>query len=1480
MNNITEERYSNHEWGPAYRSHGTRKNRSRFAEVVMMLRDKQKLQEQASTVWDRSLFILKRTNWIRRMATYITDSKFFEIFMILTIIANCIVLALEEHLPNNDKNTRTQELMKSEIFFLAIYLSEAVLKITSKGFFFGKGAYFKDHWNKLDLLVVVAGFVEYFMSNLDVDLTLLRMARVFRALKLISGIPHMKLVATTILRSVSSLLPVLFLVGLSVLIFAILGMDYYKGAFNRACFESEQMFCNKERICHYEMADERPCQKDTDGSGHHCTGNTTCRRYWKGPNDGITSFNNIGLALLTVFQCLTMEGWTDVYYLTNDAKGVWLNWLYFVPLVMFCAFFMMNLVLGILKGVFTREREKMQLEKEMVMNDGLMSKNAIRNYFQWINKGEKSFHEECRSEAEGARKDCGPEMIRVLYIRGAVESKAFFWGSMACVAANTIIAATEHYNQPQWLGDTQCILEIFFVVLFSIEVLMRIIAHGYRQYLFSKMNVFDLLVLVASIVELSIRTRGGNNGLKCSVFRALRLLRVFEKTRYKRNIDTLVQVMIDSKSSVLSLLFLLFLFLFLAAVIGMQLFGGRFNFIEGRPAAHFDSFPKALLTVFQIVTGEDWNSVMFNGIRAYGGIDGVGVSVAIFFIVVVLFGNYTLLNVFFAIAVDSLAEAKDREDESKCKPNIDRGEHGQNSAKSRTILNAECLNPDRSLFLLNKTNKFRICVSKAVNHKHFETLVMVCIVLSSITLAAEDPTTGHNSLLNQILYWVDVIFAVIFTLEMMLKIIDMGLLLHRGSYLRNGWNCIDCVIVIASLVSLSIRNSSVNSIKIFRILRVLRIFKTINKFPGLKSACVMFIKSIKSVGPLLFIYVLMQVIFAIMAVQLLQGKLFYCNDSTKLTRDQCRGQYIDYTKYQMGKLEVLDREWRRRDFHFDDVFEAMTTLFVITTGEGWPDIFDSAVSSAGVDRGPSQSEDKLIAAFFVVYIVIAPFFFLNVFIAMITVAFQSEDVNKKKKSGLTERQENCILYVVRAEPDHARFIPKDASWIRQKLWRIVISDRFENLILLLVVLNTICLVMEYEDQPPTYSTALWYSNLAFVIIFFVEAALKIFVLRKNYFSDNWNKIDFVIVVGSVIDVVLDLLKIQGINFRVFRAARTAKILKKFTSLRFLLWSFYLSMKSLPYVFFLNILSFYVFAVLGMQMFGNIKLDDDTAINRYNNFCNIFTSLLVLFRCATGENWQLVMLACSGSRPCTGDNLDTSCGSDFATVYFIVFISLSAFLMMNLFEAVIVNNFDYLHADPADLGPRHLHAFTDVWHKYADFHDPKTLEVRHLKDFVKSMNPPLGFGNKCPRRQLHTKFMKMNLTLTRKEINGHETVYVNFVEVLFGLVRLALGLHTEEWKDNAYLRGIIEEQMKVEKTRLDLMIPETATELGLREYTCIQIWQEALSRKKQQPADDNPMRKIIDLGKSIERRISKGIRASRRNRPAASSTGSQVTETNL
>ncbi|KIH48485.1 hypothetical protein ANCDUO_21445, partial [Ancylostoma duodenale] len=91
----------------------------------------------------------------------------------------------------------------------------------------------------------------------------------------------------------------------------------------------------------------------------------------------------------------------------------------------------------------------------------------------------------------------------------------------------------------------------------------------------------------------------------------------------------------------------------------MQLFGGKFNFPTMHPYTHFDTFPVALITVFQILTGEDWNEVMYLAIEAQGGIYGGGMVYCIYFIVLVLFGNYTLLNVFLAIAVDNLANAQE-----------------------------------------------------------------------------------------------------------------------------------------------------------------------------------------------------------------------------------------------------------------------------------------------------------------------------------------------------------------------------------------------------------------------------------------------------------------------------------------------------------------------------------------------------------------------------------------------------------------------------------------------------------------------------------------------------------------------------------------------------------------------------------------------------------------------------------------------------
>ena len=70
--------------------------------------------------------------------------------------------------------------------------------------------------------------------------------------------------------------------------------------------------------------------------------------------------------------------------------------------------------------------------------------------------------------------------------------------------------------------------------------------------------------------------------------------------RYWTSLRNLVVALMNAISSILSLLLLLFLFIFIFALLGMQLFGGQFNFPEGRPTSNFDSITSALLTVFQV----------------------------------------------------------------------------------------------------------------------------------------------------------------------------------------------------------------------------------------------------------------------------------------------------------------------------------------------------------------------------------------------------------------------------------------------------------------------------------------------------------------------------------------------------------------------------------------------------------------------------------------------------------------------------------------------------------------------------------------------------------------------------------------------------------------------------------------------------------------------------------------------------------------
>lgn len=333
-------------------------------------------------------------------------------------------------------------------------------------------------------------------------------------------------------------------------------------------------------------------------------------------------------------------------------------------------------------------------------------------------------------------------------------------------------------------------------------------------------------------------------------------------------------------------------------------------------------------------------------------------------------------------------------------------------------------------------------------------------------------------------------------------------------------------------------------------------------------------------------------------------------------------------------------------------------------------------------------------------------------------------------------------------------------------------------------------------------------------MFSIECTLKLIGCGKNYFHDPWNVFDFITVVGSIIDVLVNEFgsTYSSFNvgvFRLFRAARLIKLLRQGYTIRLLLWTFLQSFKALPYVCLLILMLFFIYAIIGMQVFGNIKLDSHTDLNRHNNFRNFLYALMLLFRCATGENWQAIMIACLSGQTCDPEsNLEPpkTCGSSaIAYVYFVSFMFLSSFLMLNLFVAVIMDNFDYLTRDSSILGPHHLDEFVREWAEI----DPGATGRIHYQDMyemLKNIEPPVGFGKKCPIKFAYRKLIRMNMPVASDNT-------VHFTTTLFALIRESLSIKmgpVEEMdKLDDELRELIRKMWPVQarkKKLLNLLVP--------------------------------------------------------------------------
>ena len=209
-------------------------------------------------------------------------------------------------------------------------------------------------------------------------------------------------------------------------------------------------------------------------------------------------------------------------------------------------------------------------------------------------------------------------------------------------------------------------MNLIFTWIFIIEMTLKLLARGPKKYTNEKMNLLDGAVVILSIVEIIMEAIGGGSGAgslqafrTVRVFRTFRVLRVTRILRALKSMKQVINVMQRSFMDFILITILMFVFIFIYTLLGRQIFQGNYDFgpDEDLPRANYETFTVAFVTVFQVLTMENWQTVLYASMRASRNNMIFKTVTAIYYISWIFIGNFILLNLFLAILIDAFAEA-------------------------------------------------------------------------------------------------------------------------------------------------------------------------------------------------------------------------------------------------------------------------------------------------------------------------------------------------------------------------------------------------------------------------------------------------------------------------------------------------------------------------------------------------------------------------------------------------------------------------------------------------------------------------------------------------------------------------------------------------------------------------------------------------------------------------------------------------------
>ncbi|KAI8378680.1 Ion transport protein-domain-containing protein [Choanephora cucurbitarum] len=524
-------------------------------------------------------------------------------------------------------------------------------------------AYLHSFGNWIDLISIGSYWIDFVLMIYGYPyISLFKSFASMRPLRLLSILPGTAVILKSLETNWNLLLAVVGLICFFLLLFALVGLISFNGVFSRRCYftnsNNELQLVEPAQYCSGYVDNSvivgayNPETKETSFPGYHghiCNAGQICMEYSvNNPNNGIVNYDTIFSSLLSVYTFVSMELWTDMMYITQDADST-VAALYYCLGVYIIGFVLTFLLFAVITSAFARVRA-----------DNAVSAFTAKKSGYPVLRDAEGLDDDVMWTFDNAPEDLGKGVTRLKirwWIVRLVKKRTFFYSCGFLVLLDLIFMCLRSFPASPSTLDLVDSAETAFTFIFAIEILLRMIgAVSWIGFWSSKTNLFDLFLVICTCVIQLPMIQDSPAYKYLTIFQILRCYRLFICIP---RVQRLVLRALGTGESVFNVMVFLVLATALCSTVFMQMFGGDFDDVASNTDAsnRFDTFWQSFVSLIVIYTSETWTDVLYNAMESQAGYGTVyaATALSIYF----AFGRYIMSALYIAVVLENFELSDD-----------------------------------------------------------------------------------------------------------------------------------------------------------------------------------------------------------------------------------------------------------------------------------------------------------------------------------------------------------------------------------------------------------------------------------------------------------------------------------------------------------------------------------------------------------------------------------------------------------------------------------------------------------------------------------------------------------------------------------------------------------------------------------------------------------------------------------------------------